>query len=415
MTSSPVALESPRRAPSAASDVRIIAVVCGGHFLSHFYSLVLPPLFPLLRGELGVSYAALGGLITASAAASAISQPVSGFLVDRFGARRILAAGLALLGAAIALAGMAPSYWALIAVMPLAGLGNGVFHPADYSIFNARVDPRRLGRAYSAHSTSGSLGWVLAPVVVGGLTATYGWRIAVTSVGAAGVVMALFLSRLWALDDGHRAAKRRRTGGGLGGLGQVGPLLTAPILMAFSYFVLIAASMSAVQNFAVVAMVAIYDAPLTLAAGALTVYMLGNAAGIVGGGFLADRMRRHDVLAAGGMAVAAVLTLVFASGAPPVAILTGLLALIGFAKGATNPSRDLLVRSATPPGASGKVFGFVYSGLDLGTLAMPPVYGWLIDRGEPRAVFVVAAVLMALTILTVLEVGRRGAAARAAA
>jgi len=134
VTSSPVALESPRRAPSAASDVRIIAVVCVGHFLSHFYSLVLPPLFPLLRVELGVSYAALGGLITASAAASAISHPVSGFLVDRFGPRSILAAGLALLGTAIALAGMAPSYWALVAVMPLAGLGNGVFHPADYSI-----------------------------------------------------------------------------------------------------------------------------------------------------------------------------------------------------------------------------------------------------------------------------------------
>ncbi|PYO54493.1 MAG: MFS transporter, partial [Candidatus Rokuibacteriota bacterium] len=202
MTSSPVALESPRRAPSAASDVRIIAVVCVGHFLSHFYSLVLPPLFPLLRVELGVSYAALGGLITASAAASAISQPVSGFLVDRFGPRSILAAGLALLGTAIALAGVAPSYWALVAVMPLAGLGNGVFHPADYSIFNARVDPRRLGRAYGAHSMSGSLGWVLAPVVVGSLTVAFGWRVAVTSVGAAGVVTALFLSRQRALDAG---------------------------------------------------------------------------------------------------------------------------------------------------------------------------------------------------------------------
>ena len=173
--------------------------------------------------------------------------------------------------------------------------------------------------------------------------------------------------------------------------------------------------MSAVQIFAVSAMVTIYEVPLTLAAGALTVYMLGSAAGIVCGGFLADRMRRHDAFAAGGMAVAAALTLLFASGAPPAATIAGLLALIGFAKGATNPSRDLLVRGATPPGASGKVFGFVYSGLDLGSLVMPPIYGWLIDRGEPRAVFVVAAVLMALTMLTVLEVGRRGAAARAAA
>ena len=386
-----------------------------GHFLSHFYSLVLPPLFPILRAEMGVSYAALGGLITASAAASAISQPVSGFLVDRFGARRMLSGGLALLGTAIALAGMAPSYWALVAIMAAAGLGNGVFHPADYSIFNARVAPRRLGRAYSAHSTSGSVGWVLAPVVVGGLTAAFGWRVAVTSVGAVGVVTALFLSRQRVLGDVHRPATSRGDGSEPSVLGQVRLLLTPPIMMAFGYFVLVAASMSAVSAFGVAAMVAIYDAPLTLAAGALTAYMLGGAGGIVCGGFLADRMRRHDVFAAGGMAVAAALTLLFASGSPPAATLAGLLALIGFAKGATNPSRDMLVRGATPPGASGKVFGFVYSGLDLGTLVMPPIYGWLLDRGAPRAVFVVAAVLMALTMLTVLEVGRRGVAARAAA
>jgi MFS family permease len=188
--------------------------------------------------------------------------------------------------------------------------------------------------------------------------------------------------------------------------------MSPPVVMAFCYFVLIAAAMSAVQTFAVATMVAVYAAPLALAAGALTAYMLGNAAGVVCGGFLADRMRRHDVFAGAGMALAALLTLVFASGAPAAATLAGLLALIGFAQGATNPSRDLLVRGATPSGASGKVFGFVYSGLDLGTLVMPPLYGWLMDRGEPRAVFVVAAVLMALTILTVLEVGRRGAAVR---
>ena len=414
MSQPSIALGSPGRAPSAASDARIISVVCVGHSLSHFYSLVLPPLFPVLRTEFDVSYAALGGLITAWAAASAISQPVSGFLVDRFGARRILATGLAVLASAIALAGMAPSYWVLVAIMALAGLGNGVFHPADYSIFNARVDPRRLGRAYSAHSTSGSLGWVLAPIVVGALTAAFGWRIAVMSVGLVGVVTALVLSRQQLLGDVLRPTRTRAAHDAPGLLTEIRPLLTPPILMAFGYFVLVSAAMSAVQTFGVAAMVAIYEAPLPLAAGALTAYMLGSAAGIVCGGFLADRMRRHDVFAAGGMAVAAALTLLFASGAPPVATLAALLAVIGFAKGATNPSRDLLVRGATATGASGKTFGFVYAGLDLGMLVMPPIYGALIDHGEPRAVFLVAAALMALTMLTVLEVGRRGAAARAA-
>ncbi len=396
------------------ADTRLIALVCLGHTLSHFYALVMPPLFPLLRVEFDISYAALGALITASAAASALSQLVSGFLVARFGARRVLAGGLALLGLAITLAGVAPTYTALIAVMALAGLGNGVFHPADYSIFNTRVHPRRLGRAYSAHSTSGSLGWVISPIVVGGLTAAFGWRVAVTSVGAIGVVTAIFLSRQRLLGDAVRPAAAARVARGHF-LAEIRPLLTAPVLMAFAYFILNAAAMSAIQSFAVATMVAVYEAPLTLAAGALTSYMLGSSGGILCGGFLADRMRRHDLFASLGLATAAVLTLLFASGVPPVAMLAVLLALIGFAKGVTNPSRDMLVRGATPPGASGKTFGFVYSGLDLGTLVMPPIYGWLIDRGQPRAVFVVAAILMALTILTVLQVGRRGAAARAAA
>ena len=410
-----VAVDEPVAGRSAAADARLIALICVGHCLSHFYSLVLPPLFPVLRTELGVSYAALGALITVSAGASAISQLVSGFLVDRWGARRVLAGGLALLGGAISFAGIAPTYGALVPIMALAGLGNGVFHPADYSIFNTRVDPRRLGRAYSAHSTSGSLGWVLAPVVVGALTAGFGWRFAVTAVGAVGVLTALVLSGQRMLDAvTHGAAAvvgRERSGL----LAEIRPLLTAPIIAAFAYFVLIAASMSAVQNFAVATIVAVYGTPLTVAAGALTAYLLGSAGGIICGGFLADRMKRHDLFASAGMAVAAVLTLLFASGAPPAATLAVLLALIGFAKGATNPSRDLLVRGATPRGASGKTFGFVYSGLDLGTLVMPPIYGWLIDRGEPRAVFIVAAILMALTILTVLEVGRRAVAARATA
>jgi len=415
VTSSPAALDAAGRAPSAAADARLITVVCAGHFLSHFYGLVLPPLFPLLRTELGVSYAALGLLVTASAGASAISQPVSGFLVDRFGPRRVLVAGLVLLSGAIALAGVAPGYAALVAVMAVAGLGNGVFHPADYTIFNAAVHPRRLGRAYSAHSSSGSFGWVLAPIVVGGLTAAFGWRTALVTVGAVGLVVAAVLSRQRVLDDAVRPARAlaaRAVDDGLGA--QVRLLLTPPILMAFAYFVLVAASMSAISTFAVAGLVAIYDAPLALAAGALTAYMLGSAAGVLGGGFLADRMRRHDVFAAGGMAFAAALTVVLASGWLPAAGLAGLLALIGFGKGATNPSRDLLVRAATPTGASGRVFGFVYSGLDLGSLVMPPIYGALIDHGEPRAVFLVAAALMALTMLTVLEVGRRGAAARAA-
>lgn len=395
--------------------MRIIALVSSAHLLSHFYQLALPPLFPLLRSELDVSYVALGVLMTVFYSASAVGQTVSGFLVDRLGARRILLAGLSLFAGAIALAGLSSSYAMLVAVVLLAGLGNSVFHPADYSILNAAVEPRRLGRAYSTHSICGNIGWALSPLVVGGLTAVVGWRAALLTVGGLGLAVALVLGRQRALEEGARSVPAR-AGGGLGGLlADVRFLLAAPILMAFAYFTLLASSLSGVQTFSVTVLVALYEAPLGLASGALTAYLAGSAVGILTGGILADRTSRHALVAGGGMLLAAALTLVLASGAATLTLLAPLMALVGFAKGATAPSRDLLVRAATPAGASGKVFGFVYSGLDLGSLAMPPIYGWLVDHGEPRAVFVLAAALMVLTILTVLEVRRHGAPARARA
>ncbi len=412
MTSGSLALDGDRSG-GRASGVRIITLVSSAHLLSHFYQLALPPLFPLLRLELDVSFVALGVLMTVFYSASAIGQTISGFLVDRFGARRILLGGLSLFAGAIALAGLSASYVMLTGAMLLAGLGNSVFHPADYSLLNAAVSPRRLGRAYSTHSICGNIGWTLSPVVVGGLAATLGWRAALVSVGGLGLVAAFVLAQQRALEESQPAP--RGAGGSAGLLADVRFLLATPILMAFAYFTLLASSMSGVQTFSVTVLVALYQTPLALATGALTAYLAGSAAGILTGGILADRTSRHALVAGGGMLLAAALTLVLASGAPAPTLLTPLMVMVGFAKGVTAPSRDLLVRAATPAGSSGKVFGFVYSGLDLGSLAMPPVYGWFVDHGEPRAVFVVAAVLMVLTILTVLEVRRHGALARARA
>ncbi|MGH7391509.1 MAG: MFS transporter [Candidatus Rokuibacteriota bacterium] len=386
-------------------DYRILALVASAHLLSHFFQLVLPPLFPVLRDELGITYVALGLLMSLFYAASGIGQTIAGFLVDRYGARRILASGLALLAGAIGAAGLAPSYGFLVPVFIVAGLGNSVFHPADYSILNTMIDPRRLGRAYSVHSICGNLGWIAAPPVVVGLSTLYGWRAAVVTVGALGVAAALVLAtrreNLGHAPQAMPAADRAPVAA------DVRLLLAAPILMAFAYFALLSASMSGMQTFGVTALVSIYDVPLTVATGALTAYLGGNAVGILTGGIVADRTRRHDVVAAGGMLIAALLALVIASGAPPRPLLAATMGVVGLCKGITGPSRDMLVRSATPARASGKVFGFVYSGLDLGALAMPPLYGWLMDRGEPRAVFVVGAALMVVTVFTVLQFRRR--------
>lgn len=386
-------------------DVRVIGLLSAGHGLSHFVQLALPPLFPILKDDLGVGYVGLGLVMSVFYVASGLAQTVSGFLVDHFGARRVLLGGVTLLSGSIVLVGLSGSYWTMVPLMALAGLGNSVFHPADFAIFNASIEPGRLGRAYSVHGVTGNLGSVLAPVVVVGLTALFGWGTALVTVGALGLALAaLLLSQQWALADhrGHAGPEPARPGLA----GDIRLLLATPIVMAFAYFTLSAMSTSGIQTFSVAALVASYETSLPLATGALTAYLLGNAAGILAGGVLADRTSRHDLVASAGMFLSAVFAATIGSAAPAPASLPVLMALIGFCKGGTAPSRDLLVRAASPVRASGKVFGFVYSGLDLGASVTPLVFGWLLDQGEPRMIFRVAAILMVVTIVTLLQVRR---------
>ena len=406
-------LASPPGETRRARDVRLIGVVASAHFLSHFFQLSLPPLFPVLKEALGVPYLALGALLTVFYTASGVGQAVAGFVVDRVGARPVLLGGLSLLAGAIALAGLAPGYAALVPILALAGIGNSVFHPADYSLLNARVSPRWLGRAYSAHSIAGNLGWVAAPAVVIPLSAWLGWRAALATVGLGGLVAALVLASRPTLRAPSAEAPAAASARVFAWSRDAGLLLAPPIVLAFAYFTLLSGAFSAVQTFSVSALVSLFGVPLASASSALTAFLVGNCAGILVGGVLADRATRHDLVAAGGLWAASALVFLLASGAPTALWLAPLMAAAGFSMGATQPSRDTLVRGVTPRGASGKVFGFVYSGLDMGSLLMPPVYGWLLDRGEPRGIFLVATGLLVLTSLTVIEVRRRAVLAPA--
>jgi MFS family permease len=390
----------PTARASLRSDVRVIGLIGVAHFFSHFFQLVLPPLFPLLKTVFGVPYVALGLTISVFYGASGIGQTLSGFLVDRIGALRVLLGGMALFAASIALAGLVPTYWLLLPVALLAGLGNSVFHPADYSILNASVDARRIGRGYSVHSVSGNLGWAVAPTVIFALTAHFGWRVALVTVGGLGLVMAGVLATQAHLFATARSAGRSR------GATDVRLLLSGPILAAFAYFALIAMAVIGVQTFGVSGLIRVYETPMAAATACLTAFLLGSAAGTLVGGLLADRTSRHDVLAVSGLVGGAVLMLVLATGSLAVSTLPGLLALAGFCQGITGPSRDMLVRAATPTGASGRVFGFVYSGLDLGSCITPLAFGWLLDHGDPRMVFAAVGVLLLCTIATVVQVRR---------
>jgi MFS family permease len=385
-------------------DFRVIGLIGAGHLISHFLQLVLPPLFPVLRSEFDVSWAALGLVSSVFYGASGLAQTVAGFVVDRLGARRVLLAGMTLMAVAIGFGALASSYWVLLVIAALAGLGNSVFHPADYSMLNSAVSARRIARAYSIHSLSGNAGWILAPIVVGTVTHVAGWRPALlTAAGLALLGTLVLATQTRGLGAPAPAPAARRSGV----VADLRVLLAVPILMAFAYFALLTGSMMGIQNFAVPALGLIYHAPLTLATGALTVYLIGNACGILVGGFLADRATRHDLVAVAGVTMAATLTLVLGSGSLPLSTIAVAMAAMGFSMGLTAPSRDMLVRAATPRGSSGKVFGFVYSGLDLGSLVAPPVYGWLLDHGQPRSMFVVIAAVMGVMILTVVQVRRR--------
>ena len=386
------------------NDVRIIALIGAGHMVSHFLQLTLPPLFPLLKSEFDVSWVALGLVSSVFYCVSGVMQTVSGVFVDRLGARRVLLTGMTLFAGAIAAAGLAPSYWMLLPIAAVAGAGNSVFHPADYSMLNASVSARRIARGYSAHAILGSAGFILGPVFVGTVSHFAGWRTAL--LAAAGVAFVATLVIATQTRGLGVSAPRPVEIAREGVRGDIRLLLAAPILMALSYFAMLSLSTSGIQTFAVPALGMIYDTPLALATGALTIYLIGGAIGTLAGGFLADRASRHDLVAAAGVVSAATLIGILASGSLPHTLIGVVMAAAGFSMGITGPSRDMLVRAATPRGSSGKVFGFVYSGMDLGSLSAPPLYGWFLDRGEPRTMFTVIAAIMLLMIFTVVQFRR---------
>jgi FSR family fosmidomycin resistance protein-like MFS transporter len=385
-------------------DVRVIGLVALAHGLSHFYQIATAVLFPLIRDDLGVSYTALGATVALYYTVSGVCQTLAGFAVDRFGARRMLFAGLALAVSGALIAGTAQNFAMLVVAAVVGGLGNSVFHPVDFSILNARVSVNRLGYAFSWHGIAGYLGYAAAPAYGIAMASAFGWRGALLGAAAIGALVVAVL----ALQRGAlhvEPADTRRPSAGLGADLRV--LAQLPVLMVFGYFVMLGVAFIAMQTFGIATMMSLYGANVALASAALTAYLVGGATGIFCGGFVAVRASRHDRVAVSGMAVSATLVFVLASGWLPAALLPLLLGAAGFSGGLTNPSRDLIVRGATPVGATGKVYGFVYSGLDVGSMVTPVVFGWLLDRGEPAVVFYAVVGVLMLSIFTVLRLPAR--------
>ena len=392
--------------PAGRSDALVIGLVGLAHMLSHFYQIALAPLFPLLREEFSVSYTELGLILSLLYGVSGVCQAFVGILVDRYGADRLMLFGIATMSTAVMLMGFAPAYWVFLPLAVMAALGNCVFHPADLSILSTKVSQHQMGRAYAIHAFGGTCGYFLSPVIIFyGVASFAGWRAGLITAGAIGWFATLLIFRY--RDALRMPAGSTETHGAAPSVTFYMRLITNLSLMAaFGYFALIAMAGSGIQSFSTTALVELYDAPLAVAAAGLTAYLVGSAAGTLLGGELADRVQRHALIATAGLTLCAILVGIVAIFSLPMPVIIALLAVAGVCVGATNPSRDMLIRAATPPGATGKVFGFVYSGLDLGSFLSPLLFGWLMDGGQYRGVFIVAAVLYLVAILSVIQLQR---------
>lgn len=384
-------------------DFRVISLVGVAHFMSHVYVIMLSPLFLYARMEYGASFEQLGMAMAVFGFFSAILQTPAGFIVDRIGSGALLIAGLALSGTGVAIIGLVPSYWALIAGFAVLGVANTVYHPADYAILSHGVSAPRMAHAYSIHTFLGMAGQAATPAFMLAMAAAFGWRSGFLAIAAATYVVAiLLLVQKDALSD--RPELRRveavpKAAAPIAKESRWKLLTSGPILRSFVFFAFLTMTSNALQNYTIVGFGALYGMPTATASAALTAFLICNALGVLSGGIIAERFKHPMRIATLGLAASGVTILILAYMDFPAPLFVTVMALTGILNGIIMPSRDLIVRAVTPPGAFGVVFGFVTTGFNVAAVCAPLIYGRLMDEGSPRVIFVCAAVFTALSLL----------------
>lgn len=408
-------------AAARRQDVEVIGLVGLAHGTSHFFHLMLPPLFPWLMADFSLSYTEAGFLMTVFFVVSGIGQALAGFVVDRIGARPVLLFGVGTLGLSGLVLAAASSYAGLLAAAAVAGIGNSIFHPADFTLLNRRVSSGRLGHAFSVHGLSGNLGWAAGSVVMAAVAAASSWRDAALVAASVGfAVVALLLLRRRVLADGaETAVVGPGKDEGRAAAGALSFLRSGAVWLCFAFFLITTGAFGVLKNYGPAILHNVYALALPVASMGLTAYLLGSALGMVVGGFVGARFEDSDFVIAPALAVSAATALLLASGLSPTLTLLPLMGLIGFGVGVAGPSRDLLVRRAATAqfGATayGRVYGFVYSGLDIGLAISPLVFGPLLDAGRYQAPLAGVALLQVAALVLALTVGsgtRRLRAAR---
>jgi MFS family permease len=390
--------------PARASEDKLIAGVCIAHFVSHYYMMLLAPLFVFIKDDYGVTYTELSLALAAFGVVSAVLQTPVGFFVDRFGARLNLIGGLLLGSAAVAAAGLVDSFWVFIAMFAVMGLANTVYHPADYALLSERVTPQRVPQVFSFHTCSGMIGSAVAPGTLLFMQSLVGWRGAFVCAAALGIIAALILALQGEPPPRHRATQVSKPRGNDPSSAAADGwrlLLSPPILLNLVFFVLLAMVGGGLNQYLVVGLGALHGTPPALANTALTGLLVMSAIGVLVGGALATRTTHHTLVTAGGLLVTGAVSTLIGFVDPGALLLVLIVSLSGFASGLTMPSRDMIVRSVTPPGSFGKVFGFVTTGFHIGGMVAPLIFAQLLDHGHPRAVFLYIAACAIVAIATV--------------
>jgi MFS transporter, FSR family, fosmidomycin resistance protein len=393
---------------SRAPHLRLVGTICAAHFVSHFYILLLAPLLPFVRAEYGVSYTEIGlALALFNIVSTALTTPV-GFLVDRLGARVLLILGLIIGSGAFMTVGLVDSFWVMVALYALAGVGNTVYHPADYALLSQHVPPDRIGQAFSVHTFAGMLGSAVAPASMLLMQNLWGWRGAFIGAGMLGFAVAAVLLAVRENPAAGAPAVPPRAEADTSPVGWR-LLLSAPILLNLLFFMLLAIISGGTYNYSVVALGALYGTPVTVGNFALSGYLLLSAIGVLIGGLLVGRTKRHALVATFGLAALGLITALIGIVDLGALLLIVAMSVGGFCSGLIMPSRDMIVRAITPPGSFGKVFGFVTTGFNLGGIVSPLIFGAIMDAGSPRLVFLGVAAFSLIAILTVTARPRRAA------
>ena len=385
----------------ADTALRTLTGISVAHWVSHFHLFVLPMLFPFLKAQLGVGYIELGFALTVFGLVSGLTQAPIGYLADHIGARKVLLIGLSLGGLALILLGLHLTYTSLILCAVLLGLANSVYHPCDYAILSAHMDVRRMGRAFSIHTFAGYVGGAVAPAIMAALVAWVGGLGALIVAGSVGPVVALALIVV-GIPDASSADRRQD---GTAAVKQ--SVITPAIIMLTFFFMLLGLSNAGISNFGVVALMSGYGVSFSAANIALTAFLGASAAGVLAGGYLADRTKRHGQVAAACFGINAIIMLVIATTGLPQAVLTSALGIAGFLGGVIAPSRDMLVRNAAPPGTAGRAFGIVSTGFNFSGILSPLLFGWIMDQNMPHWVFGASVAFMVLTVLLALVTDRK--------